>query len=101
MLIVSLTMARTLFGWRFGVISAADGGPVALQFTNGGLRLFKDRRRQGRVVGLAEHALAGAETVVEELHDALGGGFATGHAGLAHVLVDDHERLRGDGVGRG
>src|SRR5450759_1078734 len=79
--------------------SARDRGPVAPQPRYRFLGLGQDRGGQRRVVGLAEDTLTRDEPVAQEPHDALGGRFAAGHAGLAHVLVDDDERLRADRVG--
>src|SRR4051794_29902170 len=79
--------------------SAADRRAVAGQAVRRALRLLQDRRRQLRVLELAEDALALAEAVVDEaLHRA---GLALVEPALAKVLVDHHERLRGDRIGRG
>src|SRR3954469_10332688 len=56
-----------------------------------------DRLRERRVLELLRHALTIAERVVEEALDQLR--LLLGHAGLAHVLVDEEERARGDRVG--
>src|SRR3954471_2925389 len=56
-----------------------------------------DRLRQRRVLEFLRHALAIAERVVEEALDQLR--LLLGQAGLAHVLVDEEERARGDRVG--
>src|SRR3954447_25368959 len=55
-----------------------------------------DRLRERRVLELLRHALAIAERVVEEALDQLR--LLLGQAGLAHVLVDEQERARGDRV---
>src|SRR4051794_25521915 len=56
-----------------------------------------DRLRERCVLELLRHALTIAERVVEEALDQLR--LLLGQAGLAHVLVDEEERARGDRVG--
>src|SRR3954468_10375722 len=56
-----------------------------------------DRLRERGVLELLRHALTIAERVVEEALDQLR--LLLGQAGLAHVLVDEEERARGDRVG--
>src|SRR3954471_19500968 len=75
-----------------------ESRPVALESAGRVLGLGQERVRQLRVLKLAENALTLAEAVVDELLHRLGRALRL--AGLAHVLVDDHERLRGDRVGR-
>src|SRR4051794_559878 len=78
-------------------IALGDRAPVALEAVRRLLGLRQDLGGQLRVLELAKQALSLAQAVVHELLHGLGR--ALGLAGLAHVLVDDHERLRGDRVG--
>src|SRR3954463_9109853 len=75
---------------------AAQRLAVALQGLDLRLGRGVDRRRLGRVGQLRGHLLAGAGRVVQPALDPLG--LALLDAGLAHVLVDDHERRRGDRI---
>src|SRR3954467_2682342 len=67
--------------------------PVALQAIDRLHRLALDRARQGRELQLLGHALALAEAEGQELLQA--GRHALAHPGLAEVVVDVDERLRG------
>src|SRR5215211_2490921 len=75
---------------------AAQRLAVALQGLDLRLGRGVDRRRLGRVGQLWGYLLAGARGVVQPALDPLG--LALGDAGLAHVLVDDHERRGGDRI---
>src|SRR5438128_11716760 len=76
----------------------SQGRAVALERTRGRLRLREQGWRELRVLELAQHVLARAERVVDELLER--GRRRLALPGLAGVLVEDHERLRGDRVGR-
>src|SRR3954452_4071218 len=74
-----------------------DRGAVALQAVDLGLVLLLDGLRERRVLQLLGRALTRGEGVVEpRLH---AHGLVRRAAGLAHVLVDEQERARGDRVG--
>src|SRR5919202_2403748 len=75
----------------------AQGLAIAREAVGRGLRLGQEPARQLRVLELREHVLAGTEAVVDERLDVAGARLLD--PGLAEVLVDDHERLRGDRVG--
>src|ERR1039458_6541498 len=94
-------VARSPLGIAAASNVSADCRSVALKPGRGFLGLGQDRRRQRRVVGLRENRLSFPESVLEELHDALGRGLAAWDASLAEVLVDHDECLRGDRVGAG
>src|SRR4051794_40525799 len=80
------------------LLAPRDRRAVAPQAVRRRLRLGQQRRRQLRVLQLAEHVLTGTEAVVDELLDTLR--LRLVETALAEVLVDDHERLRGDRIGR-
>src|SRR3954451_3016985 len=74
-----------------------DRRAVALQGVDLGLRLLLDRGRERRVLQLLGRVLARGQRVVEpRLHAR---GLVLRDAGLAHVLIDEQERPRGDRVG--